>query len=113
MTKENDIVLIYFEDNPLAFARIEDIAPDIKKDWYHVKLLILQIPLQTITWILKDSYISGAEFTMNEKKIQLERVVCPKDPEDEEKSATREKKKKIPEKTGAAKIISLADLKKK
>ncbi|GAG34572.1 unnamed protein product, partial [marine sediment metagenome] len=26
MSKENDVVLIYFEDNPLAFARIEDIS---------------------------------------------------------------------------------------
>jgi len=36
MTQENDIVLIHFEDKPLAYARIEEISPDIKKDWYHV-----------------------------------------------------------------------------
>ena len=44
MTVENDLVLIYFEEKPLAFARIESILPDSKKDWYHVKLLLLQIP---------------------------------------------------------------------
>ena len=44
MAKENDILLIYFENKPLAFTRIEGIPADSKPDWYHVKLLILQIP---------------------------------------------------------------------
>ena len=64
MTTINDIVLIYFEDQPFSFARIEDIAADVKKDWFHVKLLLLQLPLETVTWILKDVYINGEEFTM-------------------------------------------------
>lgn len=77
MAAENDIVLIHFEDQPLGFARIEDILPDNKPDWYHVKLLMLQIPLQVVTWILRDRYIMGDEFTMNGKRMRLERVVCP------------------------------------
>jgi hypothetical protein len=77
MATENDIVLIYFEDQPLSYARIEQILPDNKPDWYHVKLLMLQIPLQVVTWILRDRYISGDEFTMNGKRIRLERVVSP------------------------------------
>ena len=79
MAKENDIVLIHFEDKPLTFARIEEIVPDSKADWYHVKLLILQVPLQVATWILKDSYIDGEEFTMGGKKLSMELVVCPED----------------------------------
>jgi len=59
MAKENDIVLIYLEDEPIAFARIEHISPDVKKDWYNVKLLMLQVPLQATTWILRDIYING------------------------------------------------------
>ena len=78
MATENDIVLIHFEDQPLSFARIEEILPDNKPDWYHVKLLMLQIPLQVVTWILRDRYITGDEFTMNGKRMHLERVVCPK-----------------------------------
>ncbi|MCK4467329.1 MAG: hypothetical protein KAU60_03145, partial [Desulfobacterales bacterium] len=62
MATERDIVLIYSEDTPLTFARIEEISPDIKPNWYHVKLLILQMPLQPVTWILRDSYINGEEF---------------------------------------------------
>lgn len=77
MTAENDIVLIYYEDKPLGFARIEQIMPDRKPDWYHVKLLMLQVPLQVVTWILRDRYIMGDEFTMNGKRMRLERVVCP------------------------------------
>ena len=79
MATINDIVLIYFEDKPLIFARIEDISPDVKKDWYLVKLMILQVPLQVVTWILKEAYINGGEFTMNEKRMRLEKVECPED----------------------------------
>ncbi len=109
MTAEKDIVLIYFEDKPLTFARIEEISPDNKAGWYHVKLLILQVPLQTATWILRDSYIDGAEFTMGEKKIRLEPVVCP---EGLEKPDVFEGKRKAPQKSDGAKVISLADRKK-
>ncbi len=82
LTQENDIVLIHFEDKPLMFARIEDIQPDSKPDWYHVKLLILQMPLQVVTWILRDAYIDGDEFTMSGHKMRLEKVVCPEHPEE-------------------------------
>ena len=107
MTKENDVVLIYYEDQPISFARIEAISPDIKKDWYHVKLLLFQIPLQVVNWILRDIYINGQEFTMEGKKIRLEKVVCPKE------VGQVEKEKNIPEKSARQKVISLDDLKKK
>ena len=74
MAKEKDVVLLYFEDKPLIFARIETILPDAKPGWYHVKLLILQVPLYSVTWILKDTYIDGETFTMSGKKVRLERV---------------------------------------
>jgi len=83
MTTENDLVLIYFEDNPLVFARVERIVPDVKPDWYHVTLLMLQVPLQAVTWILKDVYIDGETFTMNGKQMRLEKVVAPVEPDPE------------------------------
>ena len=79
MTVENDIVLIYMEDTPVSFARVEDIQADSKKDWYHIKLLMLQVPLQVVTWILKDDYINGEEFYMGGKKMKLERVESPEE----------------------------------
>lgn len=76
---EKDLVLIYFENEPTGFARVEEISPDIKKDWYHVRLLLLNLPLQTVTWILRDVYIDGAEFTMGGHKIHLKKVEAPKE----------------------------------
>jgi len=115
MATENDVVLIYLEDEPLSFARIEDILADHKPDWYHVKLLLLQIPLQIVTWILRDVYIEGAEFTMNGKRMRLEKVVAPDEPQIHEPNAENEKKDAPQPKndSGRAKVISLTDLKKK
>jgi len=76
---ENDIVLIYIDDQPISFARIEEIRPDVKKDWFIIKLLMLQVPLQVVSWILKADYINGASFFMNGQKMQLEKVTCPVD----------------------------------
>ena len=115
MTVENDLILIYMEDEPLSFARIEDILADSKPDWYHVKLLLLQIPPQIVTWILRDVYINGVEFTMQGKRMRLEKVVAPPEPpaleqKEEKKDAAAAKKNKD---KGRPKVISLSDLKKK
>jgi len=82
MATINDVILIYYEENPVVFARIEDISADYKKDWYHVKLLMLQLPLQTVTWILRDIYIEGETFTMGGKKMRLELVEAPEETND-------------------------------
>ena len=107
MAKENDVVLIYLEDEPAVFARIENIRPDVKKDWYHVELLMLQVPLQLTTWILRDIYINGQEFTMGGKRVRLEPVVCPIDAD------SVEGEQEALEKPRGQKVISLANLRKK
>ncbi len=119
MTTENDVVLIHFEDKPISFARIENIAPDIKKDWYHVKLLLLQDPLQVVTWILRDVYIEGAEFTMDGNRIRLEKVVSPEPAEPDgttdalEEDALENEGPAGPSGEGRpARVISLTDRKK-
>jgi hypothetical protein len=113
MAIENDLVLIYIEDNPLSFARIEGILTDSKPGWYHVKLLLLQIPPQIVTWILRDVYIDGGEFTMNGKRMRLEKVVVPEEPQPALPEAEAKKPPKPAKSAGNAKVISLADLKKK
>jgi hypothetical protein len=113
MTAENDLVLIYFEDNPLSFARVESILPDSKPDWYHVKLLLLQMPPQLVTWILRDTYISGAEFTMNGKRMRLEKVVVPAEPKSPEWVDNQDETVGPGKAAGKAKVISLKDVKKK
>jgi hypothetical protein len=113
MATIHDLVLIYFEDKPLSYARIEDILPDSKPDWYHIKLLLLQIPPQLVTWILRDVYLDGAEFTMNGKRMRMEKVVVPQDPQRREESEKEEEKSQPAKESGNAKVISLSDLKKK
>ena len=119
MATENDIVLIYFEERPLSFARIESIRPDVKPDWYHVELLMLQVPLQVVSWILRDVYINGESFTMNGKKMRLERVEKPKPAPVPELVPEKPPKtelppvppKEEPPPPGPGKVISLKDLK--
>jgi hypothetical protein len=112
MAVENDIVLIYFENQPLLFARIEEILPDVKPNWYCVKLLMLKVPLQVVTWILRDAYINGDTFTMDGKKMRLELVESPVAPKtvDTDKPISSQKQKYS--KTKVKKVISLVDLKK-
>jgi hypothetical protein len=112
MVRENDIVLIYFEDKPLVFARIEGIRPDVKPDWHQVQLLLLQIPLQPVTWILRNAYINGDEFTMNGKRMRLERVKNP-DPAEKKPFGAPETPTEKAAPSGDAKVISLTDRKKK
>jgi len=109
MTKENDVVLIHFEDQPLGFARVEQILPDNKPDWYHVKLLMLQVPLQVVTWILRDRYIMGDEFTMNGKRMRLERVVCPETVADKDDRPEDVSDGSSAKQNGKATVISLSD----
>ena len=109
MTAENEIVLIYLEDQPLSFARIEGIEPDNKPNWYHVRLLLLQVPLQVVTWILRDEYIDGTEFTMNSKRMRLEKVEVPEQSREPEQNG--ESTPPTPKKSGG-KLIALKDLKK-
>ena len=99
MTTIGDLVLVYHQDNPAFFARIEDICADSKPDWYQVKMLILQVPVAETVWILREAYINGETFTMNGKSIRLERVG----------GADSESKKRSSH--GNDKVISLLDRK--
>jgi len=113
MALENDVILVYFEDNPVAFARIEDITADIKPDWYQVKLLMLQLPLQTVTWILREEYINGQEFTMGGKRMRIEEVNSPEESDESGNTEFEEKKEEIkPKPKGFEKVISFAERKK-
>jgi hypothetical protein len=69
-----DVVLVYYRDKPSFFARIDSIKPDIKKDWFTVQLLVLTIPLKTVTWILREEYIGGVPFTMEGNSIRIQAV---------------------------------------
>ena len=75
-----------------------------------MRLLLLQMPVQVVTWILRDAYIDGGEFTMNGKRMRLEKVQVPA--ETAAPGTLPEPKAQAKDSAGA-KVISLADLKKK
>lgn len=101
---EGDVVLIYHQDEPTVYARIESIEPDVKKEWYRLNLLMLTIPSQTVTWILREEYINGTPFTMGGRPIRIEgvkRAVLPaEEPSEEEGKEGRGK-------NSASKVIPL------
>jgi hypothetical protein len=105
MIREGDIVLIYHQDQPALYARIEAIEPDMKKDWYRLKLLLLTIPAQVVTWILREEYINGAGFTMNDQPMRLEKVAPPEQSVDETGAESPPSGKKG--KATAAKVIPI------
>ena len=74
MNIEGDLVLVYFQDKPVFYARIEAVMPDVKKNWYQVTLMLLTVPPQSVTWILREEYINGAGFTMGGNSVRLEEV---------------------------------------
>ncbi len=113
MATINDIVLVYLEEKPLFFARIEDISPDHKKDWYHVTLLVLQVPVQTVTWILRDAYIDGEGFTMGGNPMRIEKVEAPVEdwPIDEGLTENLKEKSKKAGKPGKAEVIAFNAIK--
>lgn len=73
-TGPGDIVLIHHKGHAVTYARVEEITIDVKPGWWQVKLLFLQVPSQEVTWILREEYIDGGEFTMGGDSIHLEKL---------------------------------------
>jgi hypothetical protein len=71
------------------------------------------MPPQLVTWILRDVYINGTEFTMNGKRMRLEKVVVPDEPKSPELIGKQDETDEPVEEAGKAKVISLTDIKKK
>jgi len=114
MATIHDLVLIHVDDKPGFYARVEEILPDVKQGWWQVKLLVLTFPMQVFTWILDDSQIEGADFTMGGTPLRLEPVISPVDQENIEKEkADKERAQKSRQDGGAPKVISLSDRRKK
>jgi hypothetical protein len=113
MAAINDLVLVYIDNKPGFYARIEDISPDVKPGWWQVKLLVLAFPLQVFTWTLDESQINGKPYTMGGTPVRIEKVVSPvvgvENPLDQASS----KETGQMEKREGGKVVSLRDRKKK
>jgi hypothetical protein len=110
MATIGDIVLVYKEDQPAFFARIEDVWADKKPEWFHVKLLILQVPVVEVVWILREAYLNGDPFTMSGMPLRLEKVSGVS----ERATPLQEREQAPAEKTDGRrnKVVSLFDRKK-
>jgi hypothetical protein len=108
-TAIHDLVLVHVDDRPGFFARIEAIAPDVKPGWWQVKLLVLTMPLQVYTWILDESQINGAPYTMGGTPLRLEKIISPVRQEETPPSPAGKEK---PRQDGSAKVVSLFGRKK-
>ncbi len=120
MTREGDLVLVYADHQPAFFARIEAITADVKPEWYQVTMLVLQIPVALVTWILREPYINGVEFTMGGRPIRMEKVVAPERGAEEDggsggtdRSGVAGEKDVDPEERQSGKVVSLTDRRKK
>ncbi|MEA5115320.1 MAG: hypothetical protein VB050_14965 [Geobacteraceae bacterium] len=108
-----DLVCVHIENNPAFYARIEDISPDVKPGWWQVKLLVLTHPLQVFTWILDESQINGASFTMGGTPVMLERVVPPENHDGHAHQESVEGANECGEKKKErGKVVSIVDRKK-
>ena len=113
MAAIHDLVLVHIDHKPGFYARVDDITPDVKPGWWQVKLLVLSFPLQVFTWILDESQIAGAPFTMAGTPVKLEKIVSP--PARQDEPASPAAVKVVPEgseKKEVVKVVSLADRKK-
>lgn len=114
MIENNDIVLVHVDNKPGFYARIDNIAPDVKPGWWQVRLLVLTFPLQVFTWILDEFQLQYAPFTMGGTPIRLEPVESPAIEEDNPAppEATKPESPSGQE-PGKGKVVSLADRRKK
>lgn len=76
-TRIGDIKLIHHNNDPVVYARVEEITADVKPGWWQVRFMILQVPAREVTWILRDEYIDGGEFTMDGEPMLLKPVAPP------------------------------------
>jgi len=114
MATTNDLVLVHVEKKPGFYARIEEISPDVKPNWWQVRLLVLTFPLQVFTWILDEHQLEGADFTMGGTPLRLEPVVSPIEEERRQKEEEEELKlQQMRREGGAQKVVSLVDRRKK
>jgi hypothetical protein len=114
MAAINDIVLVHVDNKPGFYARVEEISPDTKPGWWQVRLLVLTFPLQVFTWILDEFQLEYAPFTMGGTPIRLEPVVSPLEEERQQQEQQElEERKRQRQEGGSAKVVSLADHRKK
>lgn len=63
-THIGDIVIVGRSEG-IFYAKVSDIKPDIKKNWYSVRFTMLMLPPVERTWKLRQPQMCGEIFTIN------------------------------------------------
>lgn len=106
ITKPGDVLVVFHHGQPSGYGRVEQIVADSKPGWWQLSLTLLQFPPATVTWILREEYIDGREFTMGGEPLRLERLAPPA-------AAETVAAAPPPPRDGTAKVVSLAERQKK
>lgn len=74
-----DVIGVYIDEKLAFFARVEEIAPDVKAGWRKMRFLILNpaIEEREMTWILQPSQINGEPYSMEGIPVRIERLPDP------------------------------------
>ncbi|MCB2193134.1 MAG: hypothetical protein KQI62_16300 [Deltaproteobacteria bacterium] len=107
-TRTGDILLIHRNQEPVAYARVEEILADVKPGWWQIRLLVLHPPAQEVTWILREEYIDGGDFTMGGEPMRLECLAPPQPSEPPSEEPKPEPEDTAPDDKGGGKVVSLA-----
>lgn len=108
ITRPGDVVLIHQGGQPAVHARVEEILTDVKPDWWQIRLLVLTVPTQEITWILREEYIDGAEYTMGGTAMRMTRLKPPRPAAPPEPEPPAPAPGEPGGDSGGAKVVSLA-----
>ncbi|MCB2185793.1 MAG: hypothetical protein KQJ78_05205 [Deltaproteobacteria bacterium] len=112
LTSPGDVLLLHHKGSPVGYARVEEITADVKPGWWQIRLLILSLPQSEVTWILREEYIDGAEFTMGGEAMRLERLPSPAPQEPAAGEESPEDLPPEPEGGGGGKVFTLRSKKK-
>lgn len=110
MVVEGEVVLIHLNCSPAYFARVDRIEPDVKDGWWKLELLLLTLPVERLTWVIREEHMSGAQFMINEALIRIEQVppiIF------EEKQLVEERRGEMEPVRRTSKVISFSDWQRK
>ena len=102
MRQIGEVVIVNIDGNPTFYAKVESITPDNKPKWFEFEFVILSFPLQKATWILREEYIDGKEFTMGGVPVKI--ISLP-----HVNSVTENPSSAITNHQGRCKILSLSE----
>src|SRR3954465_2085415 len=91
--QNNDLIAIYVRGQLGLYGRVENIEPDVKPDWWIVRVMALTIPATYFNWILDSAQIEGEPYSMGGIPMQLKLLPPPGKIEVEEVKTEKPKAK--------------------